>query len=329
VTPLVSVMLPAYNQAAFVESAVLSAVEQDYPDLQVVVADDGSTDGTDEIVRDVARRYADRVTTIVGLPNVGVTLNCNRALQACRGELVAFHAGDDRWLPSKVARQVEWFAEDERRVLCGHDVEVFDSTTDRRLRLWSEVQVAPAGDDARLFVRDGHPWHPLSTMARRRVIPSRGYDARIPLASDWKFFVDCVANGGVFGQIPGVHARYRSWAGNRSKRRPQMWDDVLDTCDLVEQEYPWLAGAARVCRMKSAARPRRGVAVGRPGARRGRRPGARRALPATARPAARGAAARAGGCAADLGAASRARGRRPGERVVSPAATSRRPIARA
>jgi glycosyltransferase involved in cell wall biosynthesis len=251
VTPLVSAIVPTYNQAAFIESAVLSAVEQDYPDMQVVVSDDGSTDGTDEIVRDLARRHADRVTAIVGLPNVGVTENFNRALRACRGEFVAFLAGDDLWLPGKISRQVAWFAEDERRVLCGHDVEHFDSDTGRRIRLWSEVQVAPEGDDPQLFVRDGHPWHPLSNMVRSRVIPSRGFDARIPLASDWKFFVDCVAHGGVFGQIPGVHARYRSWSGNVSKRRPQMWDDVFRTLDLIQAEYPWLADAARENRMKS------------------------------------------------------------------------------
>jgi glycosyltransferase involved in cell wall biosynthesis len=253
VTPLVSAILPTYNQAAFVESAVLSAVEQDYPHLQVVVSDDGSTDGTDEIVRDLARRFPDRVTAIVGLPNIGVTENCNRALRACRGELVAFHAGDDLWLPGKITRQVEWFAEDERRVLCGHDVEVFDSESGQRLSLWSEVQAPPAGDDARLFVRDGHPWHPLSNMARARVLPPRGYDTRIPLASDWKFFVDCVARGGAFGQIPGVSARYRSWAGNVSKRRRAMWDDVFRTLDLIEAEYPWLADAAGEYRAKAYA----------------------------------------------------------------------------
>ena len=244
--PLVSVVLPTYNQVDFVSDSILSAVTQDYPDLQVVVRDDGSTDGTIDLILDLARQYPDRIDALVhDGPRLGVTRNCNRILSRCRGEYIAFHAGDDLWTPGKVSRQVEWLESDQRRVLCGHDVEVFDSTTGRRLYAWSELQRPPSGADPRLFVKDGHPWHPLGNMVRASVVPAAGYDARITLASDWKFFVDCVANGGAFGHVPGVYARYRSWPGNMSKRRDEMWKDVFGTLDLIEQQYPWLRDACR------------------------------------------------------------------------------------
>lgn len=243
IQPLVSAIMPTYNQVEFVGEAIRSAVEQDYPNLQLVVADDGSTDGTVDVILHWARRWPDRIVAITGQGHLGVTSNCNRALDRCRGELQAFHAGDDIWLPGKITRQVEWFAEDSRRILCGHDVETFDSDTGHRLFQWSELQTAPAGDDAQLFVRNGHPWHPLGNMVRTSVMPGYGYDDRIPLASDWKFFVDCVARGGVFGQVPEVYARYRSWPGNVSRRREQMWSDVFTTLDIVAEEYPWLADA--------------------------------------------------------------------------------------
>jgi glycosyltransferase involved in cell wall biosynthesis len=244
--PLVSVVLPTYNQAGFVAQAILSAVTQDYPNLQVIVRDDGSTDGTVDVILELARQYPDRIDAVVhDGGNVGVTENCNRILARRRGEYVAFHAGDDLWLPGKVSRQVEWLEADARHVLCGHDVEVFDSTTGRRLYLWSELQRPPSGDDARLFVKDGHPWHPLGNLVRSSVVPARGYDPRITLASDWKFFVDCVAQGGAFGQVSGIYARYRSWPGNLSKHRDKMWADVFATLDLIEQEYPRLADACR------------------------------------------------------------------------------------
>ncbi|MGI8547663.1 MAG: glycosyltransferase family 2 protein [Gemmatimonadaceae bacterium] len=238
-----SAIMPAYNQVDFVGEAIRSAVDQDYANLQVIVSDDGSTDGTVDIILDWARRYPDRVIPIVREGHLGVTDNCNRALDRCRGELRAFHAGDDLWLPGKVSIQVAWFEEDSRRVLCGHDVEVFDSETGQPMFRWSEHQDPPSGDDARLFVRQGNPWHPLGNMARADVIPASGYDGRIPLASDWKFFIDCVARGGAFGHVPGVYARYRSWKGNVSRRREQMWADLFSTLDLVAVEYPWLADA--------------------------------------------------------------------------------------
>lgn len=235
--------MPAYNQVGFVGDAIRSVVEQDYPNLQVVVSDDGSTDGTVDIILDWARRYPDRIIPVVREGHLGVTANCNRALARCRGELRAFHAGDDLWNLGKIARQVAWFEEDPRRVLCGHDVEVFDSESGQRLFQWSDLQKPPSGDDPRLFVSRGHPWHPLGNMVRAAVIPALGYDERIPLASDWKFFVDCVARGGTFGHVPGVYARYRSWPGNVSRRRQQMWDDLFHTLDLIGDEYPWLTNA--------------------------------------------------------------------------------------
>jgi glycosyltransferase involved in cell wall biosynthesis len=243
--PLVSVFLPTYNQAAFIESAVLSAVEQDYADLEVVVGDDGSTDGTAELVLDLARRFPGRVLPLVGLGHVGIAANCNRILRACRGSYVAFHAGDDLWLPGKLGPQVAWLEADPRRVLCSHDVEVFDSTTGARMHLWSEVTPLSAGAGVDGFIRDGNPFHPIGNVVRASAIPRGGFDDRILLASDWKFFVECVAGGGQFGFVDGVWARYRKWPGNVTKREEQMLDDLLLTLDLLEAEFPEARSACR------------------------------------------------------------------------------------
>lgn len=241
--PLVSAIMPAYNQVDFVGDAIQSVVEQDYPNLQVVVSDDGSTDGTIDVILDWASRYPDRVIPIVRDGHLGVTENCNRALEQCRGELRAFHAGDDLWLPGKISRQVQWFEEDSRRILCAHDVEAFDSETGQRLFLWSEQHRPASGDDPSRFIVRWPAWHPLSHMVRATALPPGGYDPRVPVASDFKFFADCVARGGVVGEIPGTYARYRSWSGNVSRRREQMWTDLFRTLELIAEAYPWLANA--------------------------------------------------------------------------------------
>src|SRR5689334_23285444 len=97
--PLVSVLVVAYNQISFIADTLASAVEHDYENLQVVVADDGSTDGTTDVVLDFARRHPGRVVPLTGGPNLGITRNCNRGLTACKGEYVAFLGGDDLFLP--------------------------------------------------------------------------------------------------------------------------------------------------------------------------------------------------------------------------------------
>src|SRR5262245_26145379 len=118
--PLVSVCIVTFNQANFVQRALLSAVEQDYPNLEVLVADDGSTDGTAEVLQRLAQQYPERVQLLPIEPNrgiAGIARNYNRALTNARGKYVALLDGDDEFLPGKIRKQVEWLEADERRVL--------------------------------------------------------------------------------------------------------------------------------------------------------------------------------------------------------------------
>lgn len=247
--PLVSVMLPTYNQVAFIEDAVRSAVEQDYPNVQVVVSDDGSTDGTAERVVELAARWPDRVVPIVGERNVGITLNCNRALARCTGDFVAFHAGDDIFMPGKLAAQVAWLTADPRRVLCGHDVEAFDSDTGATMYHMSDVVPLTAGVGAAPWIRRGMLYGGVSIMARASALPPRHYDRRVPYSSDWLMFIECLAAGGHFGYVDGVYARYRRHPQNVTRQQAAArTEDQLVSLGLVEARYPALLGAVRAGR---------------------------------------------------------------------------------
>jgi len=100
--PLVSVVIPAYNAAAFVRTAVDSALAQSWPHTEVIVVDDGSTDDTAAVLG----AYGDAIR-VIGQRNGGLSNARNRGIREARGELVAFLDADDRWLPDKLARQVE------------------------------------------------------------------------------------------------------------------------------------------------------------------------------------------------------------------------------
>ena len=100
--PLVSVVVPAYNAEAFVGEAVESALAQSYRPIEVIVADDGSTDGTAEVVR----AFGDPVRCF-GQENQGPAGARNLALRHAGGEYVAFLDADDRWHPEKIRLQVE------------------------------------------------------------------------------------------------------------------------------------------------------------------------------------------------------------------------------
>ena len=98
---LVSVIIPTYNRALLVGRAIESALAQTYEAIEVIVADDGSTDGTAA----VAARYGSRVC-FVRQANAGVSAARNLGLRYARGEFVAFLDSDDAWLPWKVAAQI-------------------------------------------------------------------------------------------------------------------------------------------------------------------------------------------------------------------------------
>jgi teichuronic acid biosynthesis glycosyltransferase TuaG len=98
--PAVSVIIPAYNAEAFLARAIRSVEAQSFRDFEIVVIDDGSTDGTAEVALGFSS-----VRCVRG-SHGGEAAARNRGLEEARGELVAFVDADDEWLPEKLARQV-------------------------------------------------------------------------------------------------------------------------------------------------------------------------------------------------------------------------------
>jgi teichuronic acid biosynthesis glycosyltransferase TuaG len=105
--PLVSIVTPAYNAARFLEESLRSAQQQTFPNWEMLVVDDGSTDDTPEIVR----RWAEadpRFRLLAGAGNRGPAAARNVALESARGRYVAFLDSDDLWLPRKLEVQLEF-----------------------------------------------------------------------------------------------------------------------------------------------------------------------------------------------------------------------------
>jgi glycosyltransferase involved in cell wall biosynthesis len=101
-TPLVSIVIPAYNRQDFVGDAIQSVLEQTFQDFELIVIDDGSTDSTASIVKAF---NSDRIKYVYQ-PNGGRSSARNHALRLARGSYIAFLDSDDLYLPDKIARQV-------------------------------------------------------------------------------------------------------------------------------------------------------------------------------------------------------------------------------
>src|SRR5262249_6747465 len=108
-TPMISIVIPLYNKAPHVRRAIASVFAQKDPgeDLEVVVIDDGSTDGGAETVEQIG----DPRIRLVRQANAGASAARNRGGAQARGWLVAFLDADDEWRPHKIARQATAFRE--------------------------------------------------------------------------------------------------------------------------------------------------------------------------------------------------------------------------
>lgn len=111
--PLVSVIIPTYNRADLVGRAVDSVLGQTYRDIEVVVVDDGSTDGTQQALA----KYGDRIR-VIRQGNAGPAAARNRGVGLCRGGILAFLDSDDIWLPGKLKRQVDLLEKAGEKIPC-------------------------------------------------------------------------------------------------------------------------------------------------------------------------------------------------------------------
>jgi glycosyltransferase involved in cell wall biosynthesis len=250
VPPLVSVVVPFYNQAAFARETIESVLAQDYPELDVILSDDASTDGTGDILREFAAANPERVRALVADSNAGIAGNINRALKVVRGELVAWLGGDDVMLPGKIARQVEALEPRADAVACCHDAEVFESESGRVLGRFTKLYNGRAG------VREGgvelqfDPTYfmlPSATMFRAAAAPAHGFDERLSFGNDWLWHIELLREGPVVA-IQDVLVRYRRHRGNVTAdpaTDARVLEEGLIAMAIVLARYPELAGPVR------------------------------------------------------------------------------------
>ncbi len=115
--PKVSVILPTYNRLPMLKEAVQSVLAQDFEDFELIVVDDGSTDGTPEEMK----QYGGRVKVIEHIENRGVSAARNRGILNARGKYIAFLDSDDLWVKGKLKIQVAFLDDNPHYPLCYTD----------------------------------------------------------------------------------------------------------------------------------------------------------------------------------------------------------------
>lgn len=121
--PLVSVIIPAYNASRFISAAIESVLTQSYVNREVIVVDDGSTDGTGKSIQ----KYLDKILYI-HQANSRQAVARNHGIRYAKGELIAFLDADDVWLPDKLKQQVQLFRQNPELGLVYCKIREIDET---------------------------------------------------------------------------------------------------------------------------------------------------------------------------------------------------------
>lgn len=244
-SPTVSVVICTYNQQAFVRETIESVLAQQHPALEIIVADDGSTDDTPAILRRCQQQHPDRIQLALADHNAGIPANINRALRLRTGELTAWLDGDDLMLPGKLAKQVAFMQQHPEALGCYHDADVFDSATGQSLGRMSELY----NGTRRLRQGALRDWFvprnfflPSTIMAWSHATPAHGYDERLKHLSEVVFFAETFRTGRLLA-FDDVLVRYRRHAQNvtgDAQALNVMYEYELLAYAILEARYPEL-----------------------------------------------------------------------------------------
>lgn len=200
--PLVSVLLPVRNGATFIEECLLSLLVQTVRDFEIIIIDDGSSDGTAEIVR----QFSDERIHLFVQDNVGITRTLNRAFAYSKGDWIARQDVDDFSLAWKMERQLDFLARRPEHGLIGCSCFVSNSRG-----ILNEVFGYPSTDKA---IRSALPFYnPFvhgSVMVQRRLLEDvGGYDEAYRYAQDYELWSRLMDRTHLANLTDPLYARYR------------------------------------------------------------------------------------------------------------------------
>lgn len=228
--PRVSVVVPAWNAAALIGRAIASVACQTFADLEVIVVDDASTDGT-----------ADRAETLLsaaGLAhavvrlerNAGPAAARNAGVALARGEYVAFLDADDEWLPGKLAAQVGLMDGNPSVTLCGcQGVWVREDGREAGPIFGNLPRLQPEGWKGALW---GAGLATPCVMARRDDLGTRPFDPRLAVGEDRDLWIRLASNGTV-GLVQEPLVRIRLSSGSYMARHAELALDC--TLPMIER----------------------------------------------------------------------------------------------
>jgi len=211
--PQVSVIIPSYNSGSWIRECVNSVLRQSYPNLEIIVVDDGSQDSTSQILSEF-----DGKIRFMQFEHRGVGAARNAAIEAAGGEFIAFLDSDDLWEEDKIRKQLDFLWQNQQYCMLYSDAEEFDGSGKRGRFFTKFPCLASDADIAESMVL--HWAIPLtSTVVIRRDFLQQhgiGFHPVASCAEDMSLFLEICLHGGKIGRLDECLAKRRLHSANTS-----------------------------------------------------------------------------------------------------------------
>ena len=245
---MVSVIMPSFNNARYIDEAIAGVVGQSWGRLELIIVDDGSTDESPVIIQKWLDRDV-RINLVTHEMNRGVSSALNTGLRNARGHYIGFCASDDIWLPHKIAVELECFARFPEVGVVHSDSEIINDSSHRTGELFSAIYQTAMKARAGNLLQDllvGNYISAPTVLLRKDCVQTVGmFPESIKWLEDWVYMVR-VARRFTFYYIPDILVQYRIHSGSSSADRLGYEKSRVRARLILLSEIPEMALSTRL-----------------------------------------------------------------------------------
>ena len=225
--PVVSIVTPSYNQGRFLEETILSVLNQDYPNIEYIIIDGGSTDGSEDIIR----KYADRLAYWVSEPDRGQAHAINKGFARATGDLLNWLNSDDCYLPGAISAIVRVHLAHPGSLIAANVINFDESTGAEQLVRQSGITLARFID----FWSEPRPvWHQPGIFFPRHAYESvGGLDETLIFAMDYDLMCRLLQHHSVV-YLDKTVARFRK---HRAAKTTDQWPRAMRELMKLPRRY--------------------------------------------------------------------------------------------
>lgn len=236
---LISIAITTYNHEKFIEASIKSALAQDYPNIEILISDDASTDGTIDIIRKYVKSYPNKIKCLISKKSVGAVSNFFKCVSACNGKYIIGLSGDDEFYPNKLSKQIEIMEKDSNIAICYADAAVFDVASQKVLYNLSDKS-PPKSGDIETALSDCIYYSP-TMMFRRSILPKENTFNGIKHGADLAFYKEIMILSAPLGKIyylPEVIYKYQKHNTNITVTSSEYRKEHIEAIKILQQKYP-------------------------------------------------------------------------------------------